>query len=95
MSTPSNHQPNRAVALRYDPEKMATPQVVATGQGELAERIIALARQHNVPIKHDPELVALLAALDVGSSIPPELYRAIAEVLVFIYRLEEAQSSPR
>lgn len=93
--TPPAQSPGRAVALGYDPATMASPQVVATGQGEIAERIIALARQHGVPIKEDPDLVAVLAALDVGSAIPPELYQAIAEVLAFVYRLNAAQGHRR
>jgi flagellar biosynthesis protein len=77
----------RAVALHYDPASMAAPTVVALGRGELADRIIALAHQHAVPIKEDRDLVAVLAALDVDSLVPPELYQAIAEVLAFVYRL--------
>jgi flagellar biosynthesis protein len=89
--TPS--QPvNRAVALRYDPAAMASPEVVATGRGEVAERIIALARQSNVPIKHDPDLVALLAVLDIGSGIPPELYQAVAEILAFVYQINDGRT---
>jgi flagellar biosynthesis protein len=74
---------------------MSSPQIVATGRGEVAERIIALAREHDIPIKEDPELVGLLATLDIGSAIPPELYQAVAEVLVFVYRLNAAQAGRR
>jgi len=77
----------RAVALEYDPEGAPAPVVTASGRGELAERILALAREHGVPIREDPDLVALLAQLDVGQVIPPELYPVIAEVLAFVYRL--------
>lgn len=67
---------------------MPAPSVSATGQGEIAERIIALAKEHNVPIRHDPDLVTLLAQLDVGQMIPPELYALVAEVLAFVYKLK-------
>jgi flagellar biosynthesis protein len=77
----------RAVALEYDPEESVAPVVTASGRGELAERILALAREHGVPIREDPDLVALLAQLDVGQVVPPELYPVIAEVLAFVYRL--------
>lgn len=93
-STPAG-SPGRAVALRYDPAAMPSPQVVAAGQGEIAERIIALAREHGVPIREDPDLVAVLAALDIGSAIPPELYQAVAEVLAFVYRLNAAHGARR
>jgi flagellar biosynthesis protein len=74
-----------AVALHYD-EKSA-PRITAKGRGELAEKIIALAEQHNVPLHEDRELTALLAQLDLGDEIPRELYLAVAEVLAFAYML--------
>jgi flagellar biosynthesis protein len=67
---------------------MPAPEVSAVGQGEIAERIIALAKENNVPIRHDPDLVTLLAQLDIGQIIPPELYAVVAEVLAFVYRLK-------
>lgn len=85
---PSNDRP-RAVALSYDVAAMPAPTVSAVGQGEVAGRIIALAKENNVPIRHDPDLVALLAQLDVGQVIPPELYAVVAEVLAFVYRLKK------
>ena len=78
----------RAIALSYDGQEMPAPTVSATGQGELAQRIIALAEENNIPIRHDPDLVALLAQLDVGQIIPAELYAVVAEVLAFVYRLK-------
>ncbi len=77
----------QAVALGYDRSKGAAPTVVATGAGHLAERIIQIAREHNVAIREDPDLVQLLAKLDLGQSIPAELYSVIAEVFAFVYRL--------
>lgn len=85
--TRPNNRP-RAVALSYDTAAMPAPTVSAAGQGEIAERIIALAKEHNIPIRHDPDLVILLAQLDVGQIIPPELYAVVAEVLAFVYRLK-------
>lgn len=78
----------RAVALTYDDQSMAAPTVSALGQEEIAERIIALAEEHGVAIRHDPDLVTLLAQLDVGQMIPPELYAVVAEVLAFVYQLK-------
>lgn len=84
----------RAVALRYAHGKDPAPRVVAKGRGEVAERIMALAREHGVPLHADPGLAALLEALDIEREIPPELYRAVAEVLVFVYRLNGRWRSP-
>jgi flagellar biosynthesis protein len=82
------------VALRYDREKDGAPRVVAKGQGSVAQNIIAIARDHGVPLHEDPDLVATLSALDLDTEIPPELYRAVAEVLVFIYRLNARLRRP-
>jgi flagellar biosynthesis protein len=79
-----------AVALRYDTEKDAAPRIIAKGQRLLAEKIIALARQNDIHVQEDPDLVALLAKLDVDTAIPPELYQAVAEVLAFVYRLNQS-----
>lgn len=77
-----------AAALRYSPEEGDTaPRVVASGQGYVADEILRIAREHNVPLRQDPELAGALASLDVGSTIPPELFRAVAEVIAFVYRL--------
>lgn len=78
----------KAVALRYDPPNDQAPRIVASGQGDLAMRIIQLALDHDVPIHQDPTLVEALSLLDIGSEIPEELYQVVAEVLSFIYRLE-------
>lgn len=90
LRTRANVPPDRrrAVALSYEAGSMPAPTVSASGQGEVAERIIALAREHGVTIREDPDLVALLAQLDVGQIIPPELYAVVAEVLAFVYRLK-------
>lgn len=71
----------RAAALRYDGE--GAPSVVAAGRARLAERIEQAARDAGVPVREDAELAAALAALDVGTEIPPELYAAVAEALVW------------
>ena len=89
MSTPGEQARRRAVALRYKQEEDQAPKVVATGKGYLAERIIELAREHGVYIHEDPDLVALLGQLDVDQEIPGELYRAVAEVLAFVYRVNQ------
>ena len=79
--------PRRAVALHYDRAGGRVPQVSAAGRGLVAEQILALAREHGIPVREDADLVHLLAACDVGDDLPVELYEAVAEVLTFLYRL--------
>jgi flagellar biosynthesis protein len=86
-----DNEPKKAAALRYEPDRDKAPRVVAKGRGKVAEKIVALARDHNVPLVEDPNLVQMLEALDVDTEIPVELYRAVAEVLVFIYRLNRGK----
>jgi len=77
-----------AVALKYDRDSMATPMVVAKGQNLIAMRIRQLAIEHGVPLIENPPLArALYKSVEVGQEIPPQLYRAVAEVLAYIYRL--------
>jgi flagellar biosynthesis protein FlhB len=77
-----------AIALRYDHETMATPMVVAKGKNYLALRIRQRALEHNIPLVENPPLAqALYKSVDVGKEIPAHLYRAVAEVLAYIYRL--------
>jgi len=84
-----NH-PQTAVALRYDPEHGDTaPRVLASGKGASAEQILRLAQTHDIPLRRDPVLASALATLDLGASVPPELFRAVAEVLAFVYKLNE------
>lgn len=78
--------PKKAVALQYD--GLGAPRLTAKGQAELAERIIALAQEHQVPLYEDEQLAAALAHLDLGDEIPELLYMAIAEVLAFVYDLK-------
>lgn len=86
MSERSTDTRARAVALRYAREEESAPRVVARGVGETAERILALAREHGVPVREDADLVELLAACELDEEIPIELYAAVAEILAFLYR---------
>jgi flagellar biosynthesis protein len=76
-----------AVALHYDKGKGEAPRVVAKGRGEVGTKIIETARAHGVPIEASPSLAAALSEVEIGDEIPVELYKAVAEVLVFILRL--------
>ena len=77
--------PRRAIALEYD--GASAPRISALGQDALAEEIIALAREHGVPLLENAELAALLAQLDLGDEIPETLYRCVAQIIAFAYRL--------
>jgi flagellar biosynthesis protein len=78
-----------AAALRYENGKDDAPRVTAKGRGLMAERIIELALKHRIPIKNDPALVEVLSKLDLDEQIPLELYRAVAEILAFVYSANE------
>lgn len=79
-----------AVALEYEAGDKA-PKVIATGQGILAEKIIDVAKESDVPIHKDEKLARSLSVLDIGEYIPPELYSIVAEVLVFVDRMDRLQ----
>ncbi len=74
-----------AVALQYDGN--TAPRVTARGKGLDAEQIIALAEQHGIPLRAEPELAGILAQIPLGEEIPEELYRAVAEIIAFAYFL--------
>ena len=82
----------KAAALKYEREKDSAPRLVAKGKGRLAERIVELAKENGVEVLEDKELVEFLIALDVGQEIPPELYRAVAEILAYVYRVTRRET---
>ena len=85
-------KPLMATALQYEAEKDNAPKVIASGQRNIAEQILAEARKHNIPIHEDPDLTMALASVDLGEEIPVELYHVVAEVLAYIYRVTNAYS---
>jgi flagellar biosynthesis protein len=91
---PERKRPKRATALRYDRAKDGAPQVIATGSGLIAERIVEIAREQGLPVREDPALAEALARLQLEQEIPPELFVAVAEVLVWAYGLEKGKRSP-
>ncbi len=78
-----------AVALSYDDHQMVAPTVVAKGKGDTAERILAQAKAHGIPVQEDETLVELLGKLNMNQQIPEELFQVVAEVFAFIYRLDK------
>lgn len=85
--------PTQAVALRYDPSWRA-PHVVAKGYGFIGAAIIETARAHDVVVTESPALVEQLMRIELDREIPPELYVAVAEILVWLARLEAAGTDP-
>jgi flagellar biosynthesis protein len=74
-----------AVALHYD--KTGAPRVVAKGRGRIGEKIIEVANAHNIPVEENEVLAGALSNVELGDEIPVELYKAVAEVLIFVLRL--------
>lgn len=87
MPSEYSHRP-QAVALRYDPQDGA-PRVVAKGYGTLADNILRTAREHGLYVHESPELVGLLMQVDLDRHVPPQLYQAVAELLAWLYALEQ------
>ena len=76
----------KAVALGYNKQRDNAPRILASGKGEIAKSIIDAAKEHNIPIKEDKDLVEILSKVDINQEIPPNLYKAVAEVFSFLYR---------
>ena len=83
----------KAVALRYNQEKETAPRVIGKGIGQLAERLIEIAKEHDIPIHEDADLIEILAGLDLYEEIPPSTYVVVAEILAFIYRTNDQYRS--
>jgi flagellar biosynthesis protein len=88
----ANERRRKAVALRYKADEDAAPRIAAKGQGLVADQILKLAKQYNIPIREDRNLLQMLSTLDIDQEIPPTVYKAVAEILAFIYRLSRPQT---
>lgn len=77
----------KAVALGYKPTSDDAPKVLAVGKGTVAEKIIATAKEHGIPLQEDSDMAEVLSKLDINEEIPPDLYQAVAEILSFVYRV--------
>ena len=90
MKTSRSRQ-KRAAALKYQPKSDNAPKVIAKGKGQVAEKIIEIAREHNIYIQNDPDLIEVLSQLDLNQEIPSDLYIVIAELLAFVYSLNSGE----
>jgi flagellar biosynthesis protein len=77
----------KAAALRYNTSKESAPRLLAKGEGKTAENIIKIAQLHNLPIKKDEDLIELLSKVEIDKEVPEALYKAVAEVFSFIYKV--------
>ena len=84
-----NSVSNKAVSLQYKKGKNAAPKVTAKGQGWMADRIIKMAHENNIPIREDKDLLHLLSEIDVGQEVPESLYKVVAELLAWVYQLNQ------
>ncbi len=86
MSTSISRKPLHVVALSYEQTKDHAPRIVAKGQGELAERILSIAKEHKIPVHKDSGLADILSHFELDAFIPFEAYHAVAQILSYIYR---------
>ena len=89
MADPDKKPRKKAVALRYDQQRANAPEVVASGAGLIAENIIERAREAGIHIEENLELVELLAQVPLGQEIPEELYQTVADILAYVYAVNE------
>ena len=82
----------KAVALGYNRDKDNAPKVLASGSGEVAKNIINLAKSHDIPIKEDADLVEILSKVDLNQEVPPNLYKAVAEIFSILYKMTNKDS---
>lgn len=83
----SEQKKQKAVALKYDQTTATAPKVIAKGEGVTAKKIIEIATQNDIPLKKDEDLIELLSKVELDREIPAEMYKAVAEVFAFLYRV--------
>jgi len=83
----------KAAAIAYLPDRDVAPRVTASGRGKVAERILEVARAAGLPVREDEALAEVLSRLDPGEDIPADTYRAVAEILAFLYRLDRERAA--
>ncbi len=91
MASTDKTKQKQAIALSYDPEQDA-PKVVASGKGALADKIIEKAKEADVPVHRYDKSADTLSRLEIGDAIPPELYEAVAEILVFVDAMDKIRA---
>lgn len=90
-----NKDKNQAVALNFNPSENDAPKVIAKGKGIIADNIIDIAKQNGIPVYKNQALSAMLMLVELDCEIPPELYHAVAEVLVYVYSIDKKIKIPK
>ena len=78
-----------AISLQYQKEINSAPKITARGEGWVAEKIIEIAQERNIPIRKDKDLLNLLSEIDLGREVPESLYKVVAELLAWVYQLNK------
>ena len=93
MPTPPKTPPQaKAATLAYDREKDAAPRLTAKGRGPLAEKIIEIAKAHNIPVRADADLMEILDKVEIDSEIPLEVYAVVAEIFSYLYKVNQQKA---
>lgn len=92
MPTSSNPPPTKAAALQYNKEQQGAPKLTAKGQGLVAEKIIALAKEHDIPFHRDADLIEILEKVELDTEIPIEVYAVVAEIFAYLYKANQKQA---
>ena len=85
----------QAAAIRYDPDRQNAPVLTARGEGHMAEKILEIAREENIPVIQDPVFTGQLMGMEPGSELPEELYEAAARIVAFVWRMRQEYSPPK
>ena len=83
-------KPTRAAAISYDPAEHSAPVLAAFGEGYLAQKIVSVAMESGIPVIPDPSLSSMLSKISVGDEISPEMYEAVAKILVFVSEVDRS-----
>jgi flagellar biosynthesis protein len=89
-NTDNKNKVKRAAAISYDPAEHDVPILSAFGEGYIAEKIVAVAKESGVPVVPDPNLTTLLSKISVGDEIPPDMYEAVAKILIFVSEIDRS-----
>jgi flagellar biosynthesis protein len=95
MNRSKGHKLKKAVGINYDKAKDRAPKVIAKGSGHIAQKIIDIAKEHGIPLYEDPDLVEILSEVDFFKEIHPDTYQIIAEILAFIYMMNNKLKEQR
>ena len=91
MPTEDQRNPSKAAALQYDRETQTAPKLTAKGKGRVAERILEVARENNIPVHKDADLIEILDKVELEAEIPLEVYAVVAEIFSYLYKKNQSK----